>query len=158
MNKIKQETLVSLFAPMDAMRGVASILNSYQQDCAEGSLYAHTGGLDHEPLVKLAGILNVEPSLIQDTTLFIEEGEFQLEDIADDSEVTITIDQRITALVDETIEYSIAKSLWDSLLDEHDGNLTDIVSDTDFLRERKRISIDQSVNEQLEIHSQDIYK
>ena len=71
---------------------------------------------------------------------------------SNDSNVLVNVSQRISAIVDEEIVYSICPVVWKELLEENDGDEQAAFSTTEFQNNRQRVSLDQEVEDQTCVH------
>jgi hypothetical protein len=74
-------------------------------------------------------------------------------EVKDDSpNVIVNVTQRISAIVEEEIVYSIDSKIWNKLLDDNDGDEEAAFSTAEFQNNRQRVSLDQDVQDQTCVH------
>lgn len=150
MNKTTNRQLTEIQAPLEVIAEVLDITEGFQRQCDASSVFIDTGNLDDEDRAAMAKLLRVPAHELLADYVVLMEGRF--EETPVETNVVIELEQRITAIVNETIEYAVCPKLWADLMEEHDGNINHACSDSEFLNSRTQISLDQDVDEELQSH------
>ena len=79
-------------------------------------------------------------------------------ELVDKTKAHLTVDRRISAIVNENIEYELDKSVWLKALDENDGNVNDALDEvqSDNTSGLVRIDYASDVDDMTTVHSANV--